>query len=172
MAKDDLKDSEDKPAAAAAGAPLFRSLLKGRLARIVGYSLVAVLLVVVSIVVARLVIGSVQKKGDSKVRSEPVATFDLGEFKLNTADKVEPLFLDVQVVLGYSKDEEKVVEELSSRRIELLDRLNAEFGKMTKDQLDTAEKQKMLKEKIKFVVNKILVTGQIEEVFFPVFSLM
>ncbi len=193
MGKDKVKEEEDKvdvdeiaegsdedvQAAAPPASPL-QNLLKSRLVKILGYALIAILLIIVSVIVSMLVINAKMKQTPLNVQDQrweekkpnPYATFDLGEFKLNTADKDEPKFLHVQVVLAYDKEDAKVVQELNERRIQLVDEMNRLFGQRTKDQLDDPDKQEELKEMIKERVNQILQSGEVRDVYFPIFSLM
>jgi flagellar FliL protein len=178
---DDIAEGSDEDVAAAAPAvsPL-QNLLRSRLVKILGYSLIAILLIIVSVVIANLVIEAKLKKSPLNVQDQrweekkpdPLATFDIGEFKLNTADKDEPRFLHVQVYLGYDEKDVKVIQELNARKIQIVDELNQLFGSRTKDQLDDIEKQKELKEMLKEKINQLLQSGEVREVYFPVFSLM
>jgi len=195
MGKDKVKEDEDKVdvdeiaegsdedvAAAAPPASPLQNLLKGRFVKILGYSLIAILLIIVSVVISKIVVDNSLKKGAGPLNAQdqrweekkpdPLATFDLGEFKLNTADKDEPKFMHVQVVLGYDKANAKVVQELNERKVQLVDKLNQVFGSRTKDQLDDTDKQSDLKEMIKDQINQLLQSGQVDEVYFPIFSLM
>ena len=178
---DDIAEGSDEDVAAAApqASPL-QNLLRSRFVKILGYSLIAILLIIVSVVIANFVIDAKLKKSPLNVQDQrweekkpdPMATFDLGEFKLNTADKDEPRFLHVQVYLGYDEKDLKVPQELNARKIQLVDSLNQLFGSRTKDQLDDIDKQNELKEMLKERINQLLQSGEVKEVYFPVFSLM
>lgn len=191
MAKDKGRQDEDKVdvdeiaegkdadvAAAAAGSPL-ANLMKTRLVRILGYSLVAILLIITSVVVSTLVVKQQTKarldladqRWEEK-KPDPLGVLPVQDFKISTADTDEPHFVRLNLSLGYEARNMKVVTELNARKVEIIDLVNRMVGGLRRDQLDEVGEREALKERIRDAINAVLQSGEVKAVYFTEFSVM
>ncbi|GEM_PF-181272 len=154
------------------------NLMKSRVVKILGYSLIAVALIIISVLISTLVVKSYNKTAgnlslkDKRVeekKEDPLAVFTLEEFKLSTADKEEPHFLRVIVTLAYDEKDTQLVVELNARRIQITDQITRVLMSKTKEELDDVEQRDVLKEQIRESVSVILQQGEIKAVYLTSF---
>jgi flagellar protein FliL len=161
------------------------NLFKSRLVKILGYALIAVMLIVVSVLISKVVVEkaggpgrlNVQDQRWEEKKPDPLAAFTLSEFKLNTADMDETHFIKVTVYLAYAdpkkkKENTELVAELNERKIQLVDLVTKILMSKTKADVASIEQQANLKEEIKGRINELLVKGEIEDVYFTDFSVI
>lgn len=191
MAKDQIRDDdevnvddiaegtdEDVQAVSGGGGAL-QNIFKSRLARILGYSVVAILLIGISVALAVFISRNMTtrqlKEQDARGlgrKESPLSTFGLNEFKLSTADKDESHFVRLAISLGYKQGDMKIASELSARRDQIRDIINAIIMRSKKTDIDEWNEQIQLKELIKETINQKLQDGEIQEVFFTEISIM
>lgn len=169
---------EDVAATSAAGSSL-ATLMKSRLARVLAYSLVAILLVITSVVVSILVVNQQMKprldladRRWEEKKPDPLGVLPIQDFKISTADTDEPHFVRLNLSLGYEAKNMKVVTELNARKVEIIDLVNRIVGGLRKDELDTPEEREQLKERIREAINAVLQHGEVKAVYFTEFSVM
>lgn len=161
----------------AGGSNPLANLMKSRVVKILGYSLIAVALIIVSVLISKLVITKTiqssnlslkdQKFEDKK--KDPLAIFTLEELKLSTGDKEEPHYVRVFVSFGYDEKNVQLNAELSSRRIQITDEVSKILMSKKKEELDDEGMREELKEELREGINVILQKGEVEEVYFTGF---
>ena len=155
--------------------------------RLLGPSMVRVLLYVAAALVMMIISGTVaylvatrsstrmggQRTGPEQVqKKEPLTTFDLGEFSINTSDPVEPHFIKLTIVLAYEGLKNTELQtELNQRRAQLRDVVIKTVGGKKFDELNTEDKREQLKDELKNSINDILMKGQLLAVYFTEFVL-
>lgn len=93
------------------------------------------------------------------------ATYELGDFTLNLADKDERRYMKANICLGYPKKAKKLAKELDEDKCILRDTINLELMSKTANDFDVKGIQKIKKD----IVNKVnmdLTQGQIINVYF------
>lgn len=176
-------DTEVQAATTPPASPV-ANLFKSRIVKILGYALIAILVIIVTVLI-NLFIQSQTAKTNKQLtlqdqrweekKPEPPAIFSLGEFKINTADKDETHFLKVTVYLGYEnkkKEMAKLQSELNERRVQLQALLEEILMSKTKDEIDEPGELDQLKEEIMGRVNGVLNEGQVQDIFFVDYSIM
>jgi len=160
------------------------NLFKSRIVKILGYALIAILLIIVSVLISLFVQSQTAKTNKQlalqdqrweEKKPEPPAIFSLGEFKINTADKDETHFLKLTLYLAYENKKKEMVKlqsELNERRVQLQALVEEILMSKTKDEIDEPGELDLLKEEIMGRVNGVLNEGQIQEVFFVDYSIL
>jgi flagellar FliL protein len=176
-------DAEIQVAPQAPASPV-ANLLKSRLVKILGYALIAILLIIVSVLISLWVQSqskrterqlSLQDQRYEEKKPEPKAIYSLGEFKINTADKDETHFLKLTVYLGYEntkREKQTMPSELNERKVELQALVQEILMAKTKSELDEPGELEQLKEEIMGRVNGVLINGEVKEVFLVDYSVM
>ncbi len=100
----------------------------------------------------------------------PLATFELKEFMSNTADVDTTHFVRMKMSIGYEKNNLPLQTELSERRKQIFDLIMFTLNKKTKSELDTAEKKQVFTYDLIKIINGLLQTGKIDDIYFEEFS--
>jgi flagellar basal body-associated protein FliL len=176
---DDIAEGKDETAQAVPAASPLANLMKSRLVKILGYSLVAILLIVVSVVISSLVVKNYAKTRLSledqrweEKKPDPLSVIAIQEFKLSTADVDEPGNIRMNLSLGYDAKDVEVVAELNARKVEIIDMVNRLVSELRKDQVDEVGERDELKERIMDAINNKLQSGEVKAVYFTEFSVM
>jgi flagellar basal body-associated protein FliL len=174
-------DDEEISAAQPSKGGIFGFLggIKGSLTKILGYSIAAILIILIAVGISYVVSTKI-KDEPIKVREgkiympppPPHSYFELREFKMSTADRDEQHFLRMKMSLGYKKDDLKIAAELSERRTQILDLINAILSTKTKSDYDKREGIEGLKIEIRNSINRILQDGEIEQIYITELAVM
>ena len=176
---DDIAEGTDEDVQSTpAGSPV-ANLFQTKLAKILGYSVAAILLIIISVLASVLLTKNANKKGYKEQdkpwvvkKPDPLSTLTLNEFKLSTADKKDTHFVGINIALGYKMNDMKLASELNARRAEIRDLINEIIMSKKKDEIDDYQEQQELKEEILERINQILQEGKISKVFFTDVSIM
>lgn len=174
---DDIAEGtdEDVKATSSPVANLFHS----KLAKILGYSVAAILLIIISVLASVMLTKNANKKSYKEQdkpwvvkKAAPLSTLSLKEFKLSTADKKDTHFVRINIALGYKMNDMKLASELNARRAEIRDLINEIVMSKKKDEIDDEHEQQELKEEMLERINQILQDGKIDKIFFTDVSIM
>lgn len=174
----DFAVNPEEPGGAPEGEPKSSGFSFGKLIEWLLSNLIPVIIAVVlsTIIAFILVRTSVSKKSEEVYKTttltqkpNPLSTFPLGDFRMNTADIDEPHFIRVTVELAYEENEKKLPTELAQRSIQIRDITFRLLNSKTKDQLDEAVEKEHLKEEIMKAVNNVLQNGEIKDVYYTEF---
>lgn len=103
-------------------------------------------------------------------KEPPPLTFDLGSFNINTADIDEPHFVRLKIYIAYPEKNTPLMVELGQRKFQIRDIVISTVASMKKEDLDEAIERDELKERLKKLINNVLVNGEIIDVFFDEFT--
>jgi flagellar FliL protein len=174
----DFAVNPEEPSGAPEGEPKSAGFSIGKLIEWLLSNLIPVIIaVVVSTIIAFILVRtSVTKKSEEVYKTQtltqkpnPMATFPLGDFRMNTADIDEPHFIRVAIELAYDDNDKKLPTELAQRNIQLRDIVFRLLNSKTKDQIDEAVEKERLKEEIIKAVNNVLQNGEIKDVYYTEF---
>ncbi|MCS7299107.1 MAG: flagellar basal body-associated FliL family protein [Spirochaetia bacterium] len=136
---------------------------------IAGIIAAIVAFIVVSQMRARVAEEIVVARGPIK-KEPPPMTFDLGSFNINTADTDEPHFVRVKIYVAYPEKNNPLMMELGQRKFQMRDIVITTVSSMKKEDLDEPIEREELKERLKKLMNNILVNGEILDIFFDEFT--
>jgi len=175
---DEIAEGKDADVQTAAPQSPLATLLKSRVVKILGYSFVAILLIVVSVIISWLVVKNytssrlnIEDQRWEEKKPDPLSILTIGDFKLSTADVEEPHFARISISFGYGQKDMKLVTELNARKVQIIDLIYSICAKLKKEDIDEPEEREELKERIKDEVNRILQMGEIKAVYFTEFSI-
>ncbi len=174
------EEEEEQLAEETGGGAGFLSKFKGSLGKILGFSLIAILIILVSVGISYLVSSHVNKSNIREIGGKiyippppPYETVDMGEFTMNIkGDDGEPHFIRVKIVLAYGERELSLAAEISKRRPQIQNLINLILSEKTKAELDTPEGKRNLQIEIKERINQMLQNGKIKDVYFTSVTVM
>ncbi len=175
-----LEEEEDEQIEEAGGGKGFLSKFKGNLSKILGFSVVAILIILISVGISYLVSSHVNKSNIREIGGKiyippapPNETVDMGEFTVNIkgADD-EPHFIRVKIVLAYGERELSLAAEISKRRPQIQNLINLILSEKTKAELDTPDGKRNLQIELRERINQILQNGKIKDVYFTSVTVM
>lgn len=108
-------------------------------------------------------------KGPVK-KEPPPMTFDIGNFNINTADIDEPHFVRLKILIAYPEKNTPLMMELGQRKYQIRDIIISTISSMKKEDLDEPIERQDLKERLKKLINNILVNGEIIDIYFDEFT--
>lgn len=103
-------------------------------------------------------------------KEPPPMTFDLGSFNINTADVDEPHFVRLKIYIAYPEKNNPLMLELGQRKFQIRDIVISTVSSMKKEDLDEPIEREELKERLKKLINNVLVNGEIIDIFFDEFT--
>ncbi|MDK2818298.1 MAG: flagellar basal body-associated FliL family protein [Spirochaetota bacterium] len=149
------------------------------LTTILGYLIPVLISVVISVIIMFVVF----KGGTSKERNEnaiavqlqpkpvPLSYYDIGEFKINTADLDANYFVRVALSLGYNQEKKLLHAELVARHIQIRDVILNLLNSKEKNQIDEFLEKEQLKEEIRRTINSLFINGEIDAVYYTEFTI-
>lgn len=138
--------------------------------------------VLISVMLSVIIMFVVFKGGASRERNEDVITvqlqpkpaplsyYDVGEFKINTADIDASYFVRVALSLGYNPNNKQLQQELTDRGTQIRDIILSLLNSKEKNQIDEFLEKEQLKEEIRRTINNILINGEVEAVYYTEFT--
>jgi flagellar FliL protein len=88
----------------------------------------------------------------------------------NTGDTDQPGLVRLKLQLAYQKDNIKLQNELNERRSEIRDLILLTLGEQKKSDLASSESKRKFKDVLSNRINRVLVAGKIEDVYYDEFS--
>ncbi|MBU1078087.1 MAG: flagellar basal body-associated FliL family protein [Spirochaetes bacterium] len=175
-----LIDEEEEEVAEESAKPGILTFIKTKLTKILGYSILAVLIILISVGISYLVSSHVNKDKireiGGKIQIPPPAPYesvDFGEFTINIrGDDEEPHFIRVNVILAYAERQLTLAAEISKRRPQISDLINIVLSGKSKSDLDSPEGKRNLKIEIREEINQRLQSGKIQDVYFKSITVM
>lgn len=175
MADEDLLDegAEEGEGAAKPASPIAKILEK-----ILGYLIPVLISVILSVVIMFIVF----KGGASKTRTEemvavqlqpkpaPLNYYDMGSFRVNTADIDANYFVRVALQLGFNSQNKTLHQEITDRVPQFRDIILNILNSKEKNQIDETLKKEQLKEEIRRSLNNVLINGEIDAIFYTEFT--
>ncbi|MGL4561501.1 MAG: flagellar basal body-associated FliL family protein [Brevinema sp.] len=149
------------------------------LSKALGYFISVLVSIIFSVTIMFLVFnGKGKKQRDEDVitvqlqpKPAPLSYFDVGEFRLNTADIDSSYFIRITLSLGYNNEHKSLHNELVSRTTQIRDLILNLLNTKEKNQLDEYLEKEQLKEEIKRNINNIMINGEIEAVYYTEFQI-
>ncbi|MGL5721678.1 MAG: flagellar basal body-associated FliL family protein [Brevinema sp.] len=174
MSDEELLDDEE------GGAPSGKppSPIAGILSKILGYLIPVLISVVISVVIMFLIF----RGGTSKNRNEelvavqlqpkpaPLSYYDLGSFRINTADIDANYFVRLAIQLGFNADNKALHQEITDRVPQFKDIILNILNSKEKNQIDETLKKEQLKEEIRRSLNNVLINGEIDAIYYTEFT--
>lgn len=174
-----MADEEQLEDADAEGGPKPENPIAKILIKILGYLIPVLISVIISVIIMFVVF----RGGASKTRNEsaiamqlqpkplPLSYYDVGEFRINTADIDANYFVRVAMSLGYNADNKLLHAELVSRHTQIRDVILNLLNSKEKNQMDEYLEKERLKEEIKRTINSLLINGEIGAVYYTEFTI-
>ncbi|MFN4245306.1 MAG: flagellar basal body-associated protein FliL [Brevinematia bacterium] len=103
-------------------------------------------------------------------KEPPPLTFDLGSFNINTADIDEPHFVRLKIYIAYPEKNTPLMMELGQRKFQIRDIVISTVSSMKKEDLDEPIEREEVKERLKKLINNVLINGEIIDIFFDEFT--
>ncbi|MGL4394174.1 MAG: flagellar basal body-associated FliL family protein [Brevinema sp.] len=176
MADDEMLDEElgGGSQTIKSGSPVAQFLSKS-----LGYLISVVVSILFSVSIMFLVFkGKINKERNEDVISvqlqpkpAPLSYFEVGEFRLNTADIDANHFIRVSLSLGYKTDNRILHNELVSRTTQIKDLILNLLNTKEKNQIDEYLEKEQLKEEIRRTINNIMIDGEVDAVYFTEFQI-
>ena len=94
----------------------------------------------------------------------------LGELRMSSGDK-EPASIVVKILLGFTKGDKKVPDELVSRKYQLIDSVRMYFSEKKAEELKP-QFEKQIKEELRERINRMLETPGVKDVLFEKFDVL
>ncbi len=139
---------------------------------IIGGIVIIILATGISFGVAKYAASSVPQQpakgysGESKMKTETIGTvFDAGEYTTNLAGGTN--FIKVKVALAFENKEMEV--EVENKLPVIQHTINQTLREQTKESLNDPKGMERLAEKLKKNINELMVSGNIESVYFTYF---
>ena len=144
-----------------------------KILKIVGMALgLITITVVVAYVVATMKTKDLQAPGprtfDDELQAKPpLLPWTMGEMIINTADVEETHIIKVDIVFGYSPEDNRTMTDLNSRKFQLRDVTRGIIGSKKFSDVNTTFKQDLLKKEILKKINPVLSPGcKVDDVWF------
>jgi len=149
------------------------------LTKILGYLIPILVSVAISVMIMFVVFkGGVSKERDENViavqlqpKPAPLSYYDIGEFKINTADIDISHFVRIAMSLGYNSGDKLLHGELVSRHTQIRDLVLNLLNSKEKNQMDEAIEKEQLKEELMRSINSILINGEVGAVYYTEFTI-
>ncbi|MGL5956749.1 MAG: flagellar basal body-associated FliL family protein [Brevinema sp.] len=173
MADEELLDEGSEEGLPKAKSPVAKILMT-----ILGYLIPVLISVVISVIIMFVVF----KGGVSQERSEnaivaqlqpkpaPLSYYDLGEFRINTADLDANYFMRVALSLGYDAANKQLHSELVARHTQIRDVILNLLNSKEKNQIDEFLEKEQLKEEIRRTINSLFINGEVGAVYYTEFT--
>lgn len=161
------------------GAPKPKSPIAKILMTVLGYLIPVLISVAISVIIMFVVF----KGGTSNERREdvvamqlqpkpaPLSYYDIGEFKINTADLDANYFVRVAMSLGYDPENKLLHSELVARHTQIRDVILNLLNSKEKNQMDEFLEKEQLKEEVKRTLNSLLINGEVGAVYYTEFTI-
>ena len=174
MADEELLDEDGSEDEGKKSSPIAKILMT-----VLGYLIPVLISVVISVIIMFVVF----KGGASKDRNEnaiavqlqpkpaPLSYYDIGEFKINTADLDANHFVRVAMSLGYNQENKLLHGELVARHIQIRDVILNLLNSKEKNQMDEFLEKEQLKEEIRRTINSLFINGEIDAVYYTEFTI-
>ncbi len=180
MPEDILDEEEEQQEEVGGKGGGFLGKIKGSLSKVLGFSVAAILIILVSVGISYVISSHVNKENIREIGGKiyippppPYNTVDIGEFTMNIkGDDEEPHFVRVHIVLAYGGKELTLAAEISKRRPQIQNLINLILSEKTKAELDTPDGKRNLQIEIKERINQILQAGKIKDVYFTSITVM
>ncbi len=174
---EEIAEGEDQDVAAAespkgGGIGGIMARMRGQLPRILGFTLGAIVVIIVSVLISGLVFkagnqGDVLTMGEElKEKPDAFKPFDIGEFRINLSDKTETHIISVKMFLAYDGENILLGTELNNRRRQLRHTINMTLADFQKSELEGNEGKERLKYSLMDNINNILQYGEIEDIYY------
>lgn len=136
-----------------------------------------IIAVVLSTIIMLIVVKSQStKKSEEEIltdvlenKAEPLTSFELEDFKVNTADIDDPHFVRLTMSLGYNIDNKRLGAELNERTAEIRDIILGILNSKSKTDIDTYTEKEELKVEIMNAINNKLIYGSVEAIYYDEF---
>lgn len=158
------------------------SKLSPKLLKIIVFAITAIIGLILMFVV-KSVVFNLRHRGDSKVLERiwqpgvvppkpPYQNLKLSPLKLNLNDPTgtNPVFLQLEIALAYEKNNIKLQTELLDRKFEIRDQIITLLSTKTYEDINTPDKIQSLKREIKEEANKLLMNGEVENIYIIEFN--
>lgn len=139
--------------------------------------------VLISVVISVIIMFVVFKGGVSQERNEnaiatqlqpkpaPLSYYDIGEFRINTADLDANYFARIAMSLGYDQENKPLYSELVARHTQIRDVVLNLISSKEKNQMDEFLEKEQLKEEIRRTINSLLINGEVDAVYYTEFTI-
>ncbi len=149
------------------------------IAMILGYLIPVLISVAISVVIMFVVFkgGASQDRNESAIATQlqpkpaPLSYYDIGEFKINTADLDANYFVLVALSLGYDAENKPLHAELVARHTQIRDVVLNLLNSKEKNQMDEFLEKEQLKEEIRRMINSLLISGEVGAVYYTAFTI-
>lgn len=122
---------------------------------------IVILLLLVTTVVTYFVAKNILGDNSKKQQENQFVTYPLGDYLTNLADRGY-----VKVSIVCLLDGKEVEKELAKKEYQIKDRVYAILRSKTYDSVKDSKGMEVLKKEIKDTVNKLIESGEVEEVYF------
>ncbi|MGL4366872.1 MAG: flagellar basal body-associated FliL family protein [Brevinemataceae bacterium] len=171
-------DNENSPGSELSGSAASHPLAK-ILEKFLGYLIPIIVSVLISIAVMFLFFKSdISKERKDDViaiqlqpKPAPLSYYDLGEFRINTADLDVNHFVRIVLSLGYNQENKNLYNELVARKTQIRDIVLNLVNSKEKNQIDEFLEKEQLKEEIRRTINSILIHGEVDAVYYTEFTI-
>jgi len=102
----------------------------------------------------------------------PLATFEFKEFICETADVDTKHSIRIKLSFAYDKNNVSLLTELTEKRSQVFDLMMLTISSKTARELDTAVRKQKLKKDLIKIINRILKSGKIADIFYAEFSVI
>ena len=174
---DSLDDDEESSEGAGGPGGGLKSFFSGTVVRILLFVAAGLVVVIIAIVAGSMAgkssstkSGYAKDKEALKTKKKPLKVFDLKQFMANTADIDASHLVRIKLKLAYEAGDIKLMTELNARRAQIRDIIMLFFNDKKKRNLDTALKKRKLKGELMKTINRILIDGEIKNIFYEEFS--
>ncbi len=149
------------------------------LAMVLGYLIPVLISVAISVVIMFVVFkgGSSQGRNENAIATQlqpkpaPLSYYDIGQFKINTADLDANHFVLVSLSLGYDAENKLLHAELVDRHIQIRDIVLNLLNSKEKNQMDEFLEKEQLKEEIRRTINSLMINGEVGAVYYTEFTI-
>lgn len=167
------EESQPQEAAAKPTGFSFGKLLEWFLSNLILIIIGVVISTIIMVIYVRTNISKrseeIYKTSIISTKPDPWFTFQLDEFKINTADIDEQHFIRVKIILAYNKNNKKLATELPLRKEQIRDIILQILNSKEKQDIDEEIEKIRLKDEIKKAINNVLQSGEIEDVYYDEF---
>ena len=157
----------------AAGGFSIGKVIEWLLANMIPVIVAVVLSAIVSIIIVR---ANMSGKSDEIIetktmyeKEEPFATFELGEFKNNTADTDDQHFVRISITAAFEEKNKPLAEELVARKSQIVDLILTILSSKTKAEMDEGNEKEQIKDEILKKINEVMKNGEIRALYFSEF---
>ena len=182
MDVDSIAEGTDEDVAAAAEGPAaggiagFFQKIRGQWTKILGYALAAIIIIIVSVVISYFITQQVNQQQkmmamgeELKEKEDALATLDMGDFRINLADRTETHIISCKLSVAYDPENGPLISELSKRRDQVRHIINMTLSELKKNEIDGPDGKQRVIYMLKDRINSVLQYGEVEDIYFDNF---